>query len=419
MKKVLIIAHAFPPSNYVAVHRVLRFGKWLPKYGWEPVILTPAYVTSERVDDENLKFVDKYFKKVYRHSGRYESILNRFLDRKKRNPFARFVRGYYMNKLIPDSAVLWKPNAVKVGLEIIQQEKIDAIWATIGPLTSGLIGAELKKRTGVPLLIDYRDPWTLNPYKKLSGRQLETHRRLELSMLSQADTVTTTSDYIRDVLIENNYIDSKNVTVITNGYDPELQYINDSTETVNLDPSKIHITYTGGFYGDRQPYSFLDGLRLFLDEYPGYKQKLKFNIVGNQDPKGRIREYCRQAGLDDVLKEMGLVSYRIAMQYLQQSDILLLVNGTKEESKIFIPGKLFDYMAAKKPILFIGGGQPAEIVKYVNAGYVSSHDSEDIKHTISRMIIQFKESNSYNNNIIEFKSEYLTQLFSRTLPGNN
>ena len=107
------------------------------------------------------------------------------------------------------------------------------------------------------------------------------------------------------------------------------------------------------------------------------------------------------------------------MQYLQQSDILLLVNGTKEESKIFIPGKLFDYMAAKKPILFIGEGQPAEIVKYVNAGYVSSHDGEDIKKTISRMILQFKESNGYNNNTIEFRSEYLTQLFSRTLPGNN
>jgi glycosyltransferase involved in cell wall biosynthesis len=419
MKKVLIITYAFPPSNDVAIHRVLRFGKWLPKYGWEPVILTPKYTLSQRIDTDNLQFVDKYFKKVYRTSTGIENAISRIADKKNRNPVARFIRGYYINNLTPDTGILWKSSAVKKGLNIIENEGIDAIWATIGPLTSGLIGADLKKQTGVPLLIDYRDPWTLNPYKNLSGRKLEKHRRLELSMLTQADTVTTTSDYIRDGLIENNYVNSKDVIVITNGYDAELQYINESTETVNLDPAKIHITYTGGFYGDRQPYSFLDGLKLFLDEYPENKQKLQFNIVGNQDPKGRIREYCKQAGLDDVLKELGLVSYKIAMQYLQQSDILLLVNGTKEESKIFIPGKLFDYMATKKPILFIGEGQPAEIVKYVNAGYVSSHDSEDIKKTISKMTLQFKDSSGYNNNINEFKSDCLTQLFSQTLPGHH
>jgi len=415
VKKVLIVTYAFPPSNDVAIHRVLRFGKWLPEYGWETVILTPEYTLSQRIDTDNLQFVDKYFKKVYRTSTGFERLITRIADKKNRNPGARFLRGYYINKLTPDTAVLWKRSAVKKGMEVIELENIDAIWATIGPLTSGLIGAELKKRTGIPLLIDYRDPWTLNPYKKLSGRKLETHRRLELSMLSQADTVVTTSDYIRDVLIENNYVDSNNVTVITNGYDPELQYINDSTETVNLDPSKIHITYTGGFYGDRQPYSFLDGLKLFFDEHPEYRGKIQFNIVGNLDPENKIVNYCKRYNFEGLVNTTGLVPYRSAMQYLKESDILLLVNGENDGSGIFIPGKLFDYMATKKPIIFIGEGQSKDIINELRLGETAIHDPETISAVIKKTLERNSDDNYTKTKFENFRSKFLANKLSSVL----
>ena len=386
MKKVLIITYYFPPSNDVAVHRILRIGKWLPRYGWEPVILTPDYTFTERVDDDNLKFVGKYFRNVYRCSGTLEKTLVSIADKRKRNILARLIRWQLLYKLNPDMSILWMRKAVSEGLRIIEEQKIDAIWATIGPPTTGLIGAELKKKSNVPLLIDYRDPWTLNPYLKYTRERLQRNIELEQEMLSQADTVIATSESIKDTLVNNGYSDPGNTFVITNGFDEELQWIRNDVEETVLDKNKFHITYAGAFYGDRQPFSFIDGIKYLVEEYPQYKKIIKFNIVGNKDPSGKIKEYFQNAGLDGILSETGLVSYRSAMQYLKQSDLLLLVNGRNPESKIFIPGKLFDYMAVRKPILFIGEGEPAAIITETGIGLSVPHDPILIAKSLLKFI---------------------------------
>jgi glycosyltransferase involved in cell wall biosynthesis len=413
MKKVLIVTYSFPPSNNVAIHRILRIGKWLPRYGWEPVILTPDYTLTQRIDMDNLKFVEKYFKKVYRVSGAYETMIKNIIDKKNRNILSRIIRRYFIKSMVSDISNLWRNNAIKRGREIIQKENISAIWSSLGPPITGIIGAELKKQTQIPLLIDYRDPWTLNPYRNYTGDNLENNIRNELDMLSVTDTVITTSNYIKELIENNKYYRSNNIHVITNGYDEELQWINKNNTNINLDDRKINITYTGSFYRDRQPYSFLDGLKLFLSEKPEYSNNISFNIIGNLDYPRNIYKYCESIGLCNILNEEGVVQYSVAMQHLQKSDVLLLVNGMNDDSKIFIPGKLFDYMVTKKPILFIGGGQPAEIITKHKLGLSVPHDPNLIKHAINEIIKWKADNNLPEEYNIKHISSKVSELLNR------
>jgi glycosyltransferase involved in cell wall biosynthesis len=407
MKKVLIITYAFPPSNNVAIHRILRFGKWLPKYGWEPVVLTPDYTLSERIDTDNIKFVKKYFKRVYRVSSKLESTLVNIADKKNRSIVARFMRGYILRRFVPELSYLWKREAIKKGLEIIHNENIDAIWATIGPPVSGIIGAELERITSTPLLVDYRDPWTLNPYKNYKKKNLKNNIKLEKTMLESASAVITTSKYIKELTVNNNYYNEERTYVITNGCDDELQWMNEDISSSVLDKNKINITYAGTFYHDRQPYSFIDGLKLFLNENPEYNGLIRFNIIGNLDYNRNIYNYCRKFNLEGLLFEEGLLPYRIAMHYLKKSDILLLVNGSDLESRIFVPGKLFDYLITKKPILFIGNGQAGEILSKLRMGEQVAHNKEAIKNALKKMILNKFDSARYLSN--DYRAENIVQ----------
>jgi glycosyltransferase involved in cell wall biosynthesis len=415
MKKLLIITYAFPPSNDVAIHRVLRFSKWLPQYGWEPVILTPHYTLTQRIDRDNLHFVEKYIKKVYRSSGFYEELISHIADKKNRNPFARFVRGYFLNRLTPDISIMWLSGAIKKGMDIIRNEKIDAIWATLGPPTAGLIGAELRRRTNAPLVIDYRDPWTLNPYRKYSEKQLSRNLSLEKSMLKEANAVITTSEAIRYITVENDYFDERRSFVVTNGMDEELQWMYDNTDQILLDSNKINITYVGSFYGDRQPYSFLEGLKLFIKEFPNYSNMISFNIIGNQDPENNIESYCRENGLLNIINQHGLVSYRKAMQYLRQSTILLLVNGINPQSDIFIPGKIFDYLVTSKPILFIGEGQPSNIIKDTSSGISVGHNPSDIANALHELIYKNRRTEVNKVKLQYYQAESVTKYLVKIL----
>jgi glycosyltransferase involved in cell wall biosynthesis len=415
MKKVLILTYEFPPSNNVAIHRILRFGKWLPKYNWEPIILTPAYNLSERIDIDNVQFVKKYFEKVYRTSSSYEKIYSLIADKKNRNPLIRFIRHYILNKVFSDKSIIWERSAIDYGIKVIKKEKIDAIWATIGPFTTGMIGAELKRRMNVPLLIDYRDPWTLNPYRNYKNRRLRKYIKYEQGMLKVADAVITTSEFIKELLVINDYYDKHKINVITNGYDEELQWINDNSNDSLLDNNKFNITYAGSFYSDRQPYSFIEGLKLFIDEYPQYTYKIKFNIIGNLDYSRNIEKFCKEHNLNDILYERGLIPFRVAMQYLKQSDLLLLVNGVKQESKIFIPGKLFDYMVTKKPVLFIGEGQPREIVSKTRIGESANHDAVEIKNKLSKLILNYTDYQYSDSAIQSYKCENISKNITTVL----
>lgn len=409
MKKVLIITYAFPPSNDIAVHRILRFGKWLPNYGWKPVILTPKYRYFSRIDYNNLRFRYEYFKKVYEVSSKIEYYISNILDSNKKSIFHKMFRRFAVSNIIPDQFIPWFISAVKEGVKITKEEKIDAIWATLNPWTDGLIGAYISKKTGVPLLIDYRDPWTLSKFHKHSFLKRKVNTVIEKRMLKYAKVICTTSKPMSRLFVDNNYFDKKSIFTITNSFDEELQYINNTDSSFSdLDKNKINITYIGTFYGDRQPFTFIKAIANLIKDEPVLRNKIQINFWGTKKYKN-IKKFCDDCNIFDMFSLKGFLSYKQSMEYIRESGILLLLNGEADYNNVFIPGKLFDYLAVKKPILFIGKGQPAEIIKEINIGESASHNPSDIKEKLKIIINNLEYYKPDNNNLQKYHSKYVTR----------
>jgi glycosyltransferase involved in cell wall biosynthesis len=407
MKKVLIITYGFPPTNSAGMHRILRFGRWLPKYGWLPIILTPKYSYYHRQDNENIVYVERYFSYVFRKSGWIEKSLSSHAKKTNRNILSLLIRKTFLNQLIPDKTITWLPSAVKYGENITDNMSIDVIWSSIGPATCGLIGSKLTKKTGIPLLLDYRDPWMLIDYHKMGLLKRKINNTLERHMISVASNVMVTSEPMRELFISHKFVEKSKIHVITNGYDEELQQIENNNESIDIDKSKINITHTGSFYGDRQPYSFIKAIKLLVNEYSEYRDKIKINFIGYTDLNDNIKKYCEDEGIGGMFNHEGIVAYKKAMKYLMESDILYLLNGESEINNIYIPAKIFDYIAVKKPILFIGKGQPVDIINKLRIGETTTHEPERIKISLLKLLNNINDYLIDNSTRLLYSSEYI------------
>ncbi len=372
-KRILIVAYGFPPSNQVAVHRVLRLSKWLPKYGWEPTVLTVntkfAHPFFYKNEDPDLSGLIPDQLKVHRASS-FEFV---------KHPFWGKVQARIMKTLaIPDPYVTWVPGAVLKGKKLIDEHKIDVVLTTISPHSTALIGYFLKKWTSAKWVIDYRDPWCLNPFSQLGPVRYFIEKKIEDSMLSQSDLNITTSRLITKIYQDNYPRIASHFSTITNCYDPELQFVSKRTQGETPGNPKFRIVHAGSFYPKRNPTSFLRSLVALVGEHPELRSNIEVLFVGaiSDEFQEEISTVARTTSID--CQQIGAVSYKRSMHYICSSDLLLAINGTEDRDNIFIPGKLFDYIAANKPVLLIGQrGAASEIVEQGRLGVVCAHENID------------------------------------------
>ena len=399
MKQILIITYFFPPSNAVAVHRILRFCKWLPRHGWEPIVLTVNNGHYDIYDTELNRFVPDDLKVYKAYSFEYFS--NRFLGKFQKKVMRRIA--------IPDRQIIWVPDAVLKGKQIIDKHDINIVFTTLGPHSTALIGYFLKIMTGVKWVMDYRDPWCLNPFKSLSPLRYTLEKRLEDLMLHYSDYNLTTSDLMTKLFRENYPEIANRFCTITNCYDEELQYVNE-IESVNYQLNrKYRIVHTGFFYSRRKPTNFLKALIELVKKYPNLQDKIEVLLVGGMSTSIK-EEILNINGIRLIdFRSIGTVSYRESMQYICSADLLLVINGTEKKDNIFIPAKIFDYIAARKPVLFIGyKGSASEIIERGNLGAAREHEDIDgIGRDIFRIYNKWKESQPFDPN-----TQYLSMYYS-------
>ena len=381
-KRILIVGYGFPPSNSVAVHRILRLSKWLPNYGWKPTILTVktkyAHPYMYNYEDSDLNALVSDELTVHRTAS-FEYPKNQLL---------RKIQVGIMSRLaIPDLYVTWVPGAVYRGKQLISEHNFDAVLTSIPPNSTALIGYFLKKLTSAKWVMDYRDPWCPNPFNQLGRIRYSLEKKIEDSMLSRSDLNVSTSELITKLYRENYPRIADQFCTITNCYDPELQFVSADRNIESRLNHKFRIVHAGSFYPKRNPTSFLNGLVALLSAHPDLQGKIEVLFVGKVIDKyqAKISELIGSLSIDCQM--IGAVSYKESMQYICSSDLLLAINGTEDRDNIFVPGKLFDYIAANKPILFIGHrGAASEIVEQGNIGAVCEHDDID---SISREILGF------------------------------
>ena len=410
LKKVLIVAYHYPPLGGGGVFRTLKFTKYLPKFGYQPYVLTvknPMYGTK---DPTLLKEIPPEVK-IFRTFSFEHRIL--------RAP--RLLKISLKWFYIPDENIGWLPFAVPAGTKIIKKENIDLIYATSPLWTSLLIGFLLKKKTKKPLVIDFRDPWTDNPFTEYPTKIHESIEiKMEEKILTHSDYIITAGDLIKNSLIKRLPFVKQKIEAITNGFDPD----DFKNLKIRKQTNKFRIIHVGSIYGLLTAKSFLLALKELTEEKTNLREKIEIIFVGNYGKETSI--LVKKFGLEDIVKLIGYVPHKKCLELMLNSQALLLlitVEGPRGEG--ILTGKLFEYLASRKPIIAIApeNGAAANIIKSLKAGTViSPWNTLLIKNTIFEFYEQWKEGklSRITSNITKydrrFLTQRLTQIFEKVTP---
>jgi glycosyltransferase involved in cell wall biosynthesis len=380
--KVLIITYYWPPAGGPGVQRWLKFVKYLPQYGIEPIVYIPENPTYPLLDEGLLAEVNPavtIIKQRITEPYAWASAFSRsntkkissgiIPNQKKQSLLQRLMLWVRGNLFIPDARVLWvKPSAAYL-FKYIEENNIDTIITTGPPHSLHLIGLKLKKQLGVKWVADFRDPWTTIGYHKdlkLTASADKKHRELEKEVLNTADTIIATSPTTKK---EFEAITDKPVVVITNGYDVE----NVTRQTLD---EKFSLAHIGSFLSERNPQILWEALNELIAENPNFKANFQLKLIGAVSQE--VLASIAQLGLSAYTKSMGYVPHNEAIAQQRKAQVLLLVEINSEDTRCIIPGKLFEYMVSERPVLAIGpeGSDFADILRSTNTGVFVTYDEK-------------------------------------------
>ena len=394
MKRVLIITYYWPPSGGSGVQRWVKFAKYLPKEGWQPVIYTPENPELTTIDKTLAAEIPLEAEIVKTHIfepyGIYRKLMGKGSstdlkaltsagsDGNEVNPvnggkkswkqkLSLYIRG---NFFIPDPRIMWVRPSVKFLKSYLKKHPVDAIVSTGPPQSMHLIGLELSKATGLPWLADFRDPWTKIFYFKhleLTPRSEAKHQALEKKVVDGATRVIAVSPMVKK---DFEAITSTPVELITNGFDEED--FNDPFEADEY----FNITHTGLFASDGDPEILWKVLAAKCQEDKEFRKLLRIRLVGKTDQE--IVNSIETAGLGPNLVNLGYQSHEVAVREQRNASVLILPLRKEPEYEAVLPGKLFEYLASRRPILGIGqtDGAMAQVVRNTGSGIVYDWNEE-------------------------------------------
>ena len=384
MKKVLIITYYWPPSGGAGVQRWLKFAKYLPEFGWQPVILTvdPQYASYPQ-RDKSLKAEIGPHCMVYTTKSFELYNAYKFISGKKEVPYggfanesqegwlqkvSKFLRG---NFLLPDPRKGWNKYALRKASELIRQFNIDTVVTTSPPHSTQLIGLQLKQTFNIKWIADLRDPWTdIYYYNQFKHTAMARHidNQYERKVVENADLLVTVSEDVKRIFASKSTLPiAAKTVVIPNGFDQDDFMI----KQVPVE-TKIVITYTGTISEAYPVDSFLKAL-CALEE--ALKSQILIRFVGKVPPS--VVQKFRDTDLEIEL--VGYVDHPKSIEYLLRSNLLLLIIPEVKNNLGILTGKFFEYLAAQKPILAIGptDGDLAKIIKDTNCGNLFDYNDAE------------------------------------------
>lgn len=400
LKRVLIITYYWPPSGGIGVLRCLKLSKYLRQFGWEPVIFTADnahYPTIDHSNDRDIlpdltvlrgRIWEPYhFYKLLTGQKRDANVNNVFyVQDKKPGLMHRLSVWVRSNFFIPDARALWIKPSVRFLLEYVQEYPVDAIISTGPPHSSNRIGSLLRKATGIPWLADFQDPWTQVDYYQLLHLTAwgdRKHRRLEQDVFRTADrSVIVSPSWKRDL----EHIGAHKVSVIPLGFDPD-----DYRDLARPDGRKFTLTHLGIMGYDRNAPVLFRALKELCDSEPGFRDDLEIQLVGQVDRS--VTEALQAAGLEDCVQLPGNVSREEALHFTASSMVLLLLLNRQDNAQGRIPGKLFEYLAVRRPFMLLGppDADAARIATETGAGQAFEYDNlEGIRGAVAQYYRQYQ-----------------------------
>jgi len=398
-KNILLITRSFPPLTGSAVHRPVKFAKYLLRYNYRPVILTARNYSD--LHDESLLHNLPNFISVQRVFSFEAEQLNFFMHRRYPRPslislclrsIFKIYSFLYYRVIIPDIAAGWLPLAFTAALEIVRRDNIDLIYIHAPPFSSFLIGCFLKRHCPhIPLILDYDDPWTtIKRYYPGNILQKAIVQSMERNALSKADRVIYCKPSIYESIIKKwPELQKDKFNFIPNGFDPE----DFSTKQDGGDRRRLRIVYTGKLrpYYCYSPISFFLALRALLDEGKIAPDSLEIILAGLISD--HYRQMIHSLKLQETVQAIGHVSHLETGNLIASADILLFIMESeegKEASAEFsgsLPAKIFEYIYAGKPIFAIAPtGYEADLLSVTKTGFrAEPNNVEDIKKNFSHL----------------------------------
>lgn len=396
MKRALIVTYYWPPAGGPGVQRWLKFVKYFKEFGVEPIVYIPENPNYPLVDENfsaeipsNVEVIKHPIKEPYRFAKFFskkktKQMSSGIIPKKDSSAIEKlmlYVRG---NFFIPDARVGWVKPSVKYLSDYLENNDVDVVITTGPPHSLHLIGKQLKKELNVKWIADFRDPWTTIHYHKslrLNKTSEKKHKALEAAVLNTADVVTVTSPTTKKEFEE---ITNKPIEVITNGFD--------ITEEVNYNRDlKFSISHIGSLLSERNPKNLWYILAEICKKNTSFKKDLELKFAGAVSDE--VKESLSEFNLDENSKFLGYVSHSEALKLQNESQVLLLVEINSAETRAIIPGKLFEYLAAKRPIIALGPYKSdiEAIVDETKSGrFFDYSEDKELKNEILRLYKQYK-----------------------------
>ena len=444
MKKVILIAFYFNQINEIASKRLRALAKYLPQFGWEPIVIVPDLGAIPK-DNENLNCRIIYTE--------YEDMFNHFSNKFKNSKGADFNSNEkseddklkdstsFSNPIVskaisiagevfayPDGMKYWHDSAFNAASKIIEQEEIDAVISSSWPITCHTIAKDLKDKYDILWIADLRDLWNLNPYVSHTFIRTYFEERLELKTFENVDALTTTTDLAAKTLATLH--PNNKIVPILSGYDKDdfrfLDSIIENNENYNVNrqiedstkENKLKFIYAGSLYGGkRDPTNLFKAIRELDDENKLDSSNISIEFYGDDT---NLEAIANRYGLQDIIKIGGKISHEEVLKRQLDSDVLLLISWDNEKEKMFIPGKIYEYFALDKLVLSIGHkeGSLKDLIDETKVGYHVS-DLESTKDALLNIYDEFVEKGKVelnsDMNIEDYSMENMAKKFADLL----
>jgi hypothetical protein len=398
MRKVLIVGYLWPYCRYKGGSpRTFGLANYLEEFGWEPIVLTAALdrnsipqLKAKIIETSNREFFHLWRKLflLLGYAGN-KSISGQVKERigvTSKKSFIDVLLSYYMTLFAyPDADKHWRSFANKSANDVFRKVKIDAIIST-WPITAHLVANELKSKYKIPWIADFSHLWSQGYNYQYGKIRKIIDRKLELKTMSHADALTTISAFFVDKLRELHV--KKSIYSITHGFDPSI--INTPASPLT---DKFTITYTGNVYPIKQkPSKLFESLRELIDSNIIDPRDIEVIFYGGR--YGWLEKESEYYGVSDVVHQHDFIAHPLSVEKQRESQVLLHLGWDDDDIKGFYSSKIFEYLAAQRPILALGGASDEvvnDLILETKSGLYSK-EVKDIKEFIKKYYLEYKEN---------------------------
>jgi glycosyltransferase involved in cell wall biosynthesis len=348
-RRVLVLAYFFPPLGGAGVQRTLKFVKYLPEYGWDPVVVTTDSRAYPAADQSLAGDIPAGLPVIRAHES---GSFRRLARAAARVPISHATAPFTW----PDETIGWAPGAVRDARAAVRRYSPDVLYTTSSPYTAHLAGLVVARLERLPWVLDFRDEWSLNPYLSDLPWPIGTANRLaERAVLRRAARVIQAADYFQ-------LVDAREHVTVPNGVD-EQDFEGDPPPVVM---DRFRIAYVGTLYGKRDAAPVLAALARLVDSRRVDPDRLELRAVGNLWSAPSIPRGVQ-------VTATGYVPHDEAIREMRAASVLLLY---EPPGSLAMTGKVFEYLASARPVLCVAPpeNRAARLVEELGAGVVASPD---------------------------------------------